>query len=88
MYILIFYCKNNREYLAIAVKCMEDGKNRISFIKDVEITDGKADTLYSFFSNEILKCGGVRLRSDGASIMIGGHSMPNQHTYFPHHLRF
>ena len=35
---------------------MEDGKNRISFIKDVEIIDQKADTIYSALSNEIEKC--------------------------------
>ena len=30
---------------------MEDGENRIYFIKDVEITDGKTDTIYSALSN-------------------------------------
>ena len=38
---------------------MEDGENRISFIKDVETTDGKADAIYSTISNKIAKCGGV-----------------------------
>ena len=32
---------------------MEDGKSRISFIKGLEITDGKAGTIYSAFSNKI-----------------------------------
>ena len=31
---------------------MEDGEN-ISFIKEVEITDGKADTIYSVLRDEI-----------------------------------
>ena len=26
---------------------MEDGENRISFIKDVKINDGKVDTIYT-----------------------------------------
>ena len=42
-------------HLATAVKCMEDRENRISFIKDVEITNGKDD---SALSNEFEKCGG------------------------------
>ena len=36
---------------------MKDYENRISFIKDVEITDGKAYTVCSALSNEIEKCG-------------------------------
>ena len=35
---------------------MKNDENRISFIKDVKITDGKADTIYSAQSNEIEKC--------------------------------
>ena len=38
---------------------MEDGESRISFIKDVEIMDGKADTIYSAISNETNECRGV-----------------------------
>ena len=41
------------KHLAIAVKFMKDGENRITFIKDVEITDGKANTINSALSNEI-----------------------------------
>ena len=54
----IFCSKNNSKHLVIAVKCMEDGENRISFIKDVEIKSGYADTIYSALSNEIEKCCG------------------------------
>ena len=43
--------------MAIVVKCMEDCENRISFIKDVEVTDVEANTIYSAFSSEIEKCG-------------------------------
>ena len=35
---------------------MEDGENRMSFVKDVEITDDKADTIYSALRNDIEKC--------------------------------
>ena len=38
---------------------MEDGENRISFIKDVEITVGRDDQMYSALSNEIEKYGGI-----------------------------
>ena len=38
---------------------MKGGENRMSLIKNVEITDEKADTIYSALSNEIKKCGGV-----------------------------
>ena len=34
---------------------MEDGQNRIYFIEDVKIIDGKFDTIYSALSNEIEK---------------------------------
>ena len=61
--------------LANAVKYIKDGENRISFIKHVEITDRKADTMYSALSNEIQKCGEAEnlsgFGSDGASVMIG-----------------
>ena len=54
---------------------MEDGKNRIFFIKDIEITDGKADTIYSALRNEIEKRGGIVslswFGSDEASVIIG-----------------
>ena len=39
--------------------------------KDIEITDGKADRIYSILSNEIEKCGGVGFESYGASVIIG-----------------
>ena len=32
----IFYGKNNRKHLAIAIKYMKDGENRITFIKDIK----------------------------------------------------
>ena len=47
----------------------------ITFIKDVEITNGKAYTIYSALSNEINKC--VRVTSlsgfgsDGTKVIIG-----------------
>ena len=44
---------------------MEKSKNRMSFTKDVEIIDGKADTMHSTLSNETEKCGGVWFGSDG-----------------------
>ena len=56
----IFYIKNNRKHLAIAIKHIKICKNRISFIKDVEITDEKAETLYSALRNENEKYGGVQ----------------------------
>ena len=37
---------------------MKDGENRISLIKDVEITNGKAYTIYSALNNKTEKCGG------------------------------
>ena len=55
MYTFIFYSKNNRKHSTIAVKCIEDGENRISFIKNLEI-NGEADTIYSALSNETEKC--------------------------------
>ena len=50
---------------------MEAGENRLSFIKHVEITNGKVDTIYSTSSNEIEKCGGVQFESDRVSAIIG-----------------
>ena len=71
---MISYSLNNRKNLAIAVKYKKDGENRISLIKDVEITDGKADTMYSELSNEIEKCSGVeslcRFGNDGTSVIL------------------
>ena len=32
---------------------MKKSENRIPFIKDIEITDEKSDTIYSALSNEI-----------------------------------
>ena len=43
MYASIFYSNKNRKYLFIIIKSIKDGKNRISFIKYVEIAGGKAD---------------------------------------------
>ena len=43
----IFFEKKFRKHIYIAVKWMEDGENRISFIKDVKITDGEIDAMYS-----------------------------------------
>ena len=49
---------------------MQDGENTISFIKDDEITDGKANTTYSALRNETEKYFGVEsfseFGSDGA----------------------
>ena len=49
--------------------------SKISFIKDVEIIDGKADIIYSPLSNKIAKCGAIenliRFESDGAIVIIG-----------------
>ena len=54
---------------------MEGGESRISFIQDVEITNEKADTIYSALTNKVAKCGGIEslswFGSDGASIIIG-----------------
>ena len=54
---------------------MKDGENRISFIKDVEITDRKADAIHSALNNEIEKCDGIEnssgFGSDRASVIIG-----------------
>ena len=44
---------------------MEDSENKVSFFKDVEVTDGQADTMYAALSNEIEKCGGVGLEEMG-----------------------
>ena len=53
---------------------MEGGKNRILFVIDAEITDGKADTMYSALSNKIAKCGAVEslsgFGSDGVSQQV------------------
>ena len=48
-----FHSKNNRKHFAIAVKYMKNSEHRIAFSKDIEITDEKADTIYSDESNEI-----------------------------------
>ena len=42
----------------------------MSFIKNVEIMDGKADTIYSALSNKCEKCGEIGFGRDEASIMI------------------
>ena len=53
---------------------MKTSKNRISFIKDAEITDGKTDTIYSVPCNKIEKCGEVESLSwfgnNGTSVII------------------
>ena len=47
IYTLIFYSKNNRKHLARKKwNYVKDGENRISFIKDIQIPDGKADKQY------------------------------------------
>ena len=40
---------------------MKDCENRISFIKDVEITDGKAYTICLVLSSKIEKCSRVKV---------------------------
>ena len=55
---------------------MEDGENRISFIKDIYITDRKDDTIYSALSNGIEKCSEIESLSrfgSGESNVIIGH---------------
>ena len=74
-YILwFFYSKNNRKHLAIAVN-LKNSKNRIPFIKNVEITGGKTYTIYSVLSNKIEECGGVESLSwfgrNETSVIIG-----------------
>ena len=53
---------------------MEDGENKIAFIKDVEITDRKTDTMYSALRAETEEYTGVeslsRFGNDGASVII------------------
>ena len=70
-----FHAKNNRKHSATAVKMYTISENKISFIKDIEITDEKTDTMYSALSNEIEKRGRVeslsRFGSDGAGVIIG-----------------
>ena len=54
---------------------MKNNKNRLSFIKDVEITEGKSDTIYSVLNNKIEKYDGVEslnwFGSNGTSVIIG-----------------
>ena len=61
---------------------MEDFKNKISFIKEVEITDGKTDITYSALSSKVAKYGEVeslgRFGSDGMSVIIE-HKKLSQH---------
>ena len=74
----IFYSKSSRKYLAIVLKYMEDGENKISFIKDVEIRDGKTDAIYSVLRVETEKMcwneGLSRFGNNGASVKIGHSS--------------
>ena len=59
---------------------MDSDKNRISFIKGVEITNGDADTIYSTLNNKTEKCSGVEsligFGSDRVSVIIGGKKLP------------
>ena len=48
----------------------ENGESIISFTEVAEITNGKADAMYSALSNEIEKCGGVGFENDKASVII------------------
>ena len=52
----------------------------ISFIKDIEITDEKVDTIHSTLNNKTEKCDSVEclneFGSDGASVIIGHKKMP------------
>ena len=54
---------------------MKNSKNRISFIKDFEIKDGKIDTIYSVLHNKTEKCGRVEslcsFGSNGTNVIIG-----------------
>ena len=51
---------------------MKDCENRIYFIEDFEITDGKVDTIYSTLSTEIERCDRfetlTRYGSDGGQV--------------------
>ena len=59
---------------------MKDSENRISFIKDIEITHEKAGIIYSALSNEIEKCGRVeslsRFGSDWVSVILDIKKLP------------
>ena len=67
---MIFYSKNNRKHLTIAVKYINDGENRISFIKQEGEIIG---TIYSVQSNEIEICveSLSLFESDGTNVVSG-----------------
>ena len=52
---------------------MGEGENKMLIIKDIEIIDGKADTIHSALNNEIEKCGRIaslsRFWSDGGRVI-------------------
>ena len=74
---MISYCEINSKHLGIAAKYMKAGENRILFIKDIEVTNRKAEMLSInlTLNNETGKCGGIislsEFESDGVSAMIG-----------------
>ena len=78
-----FYSKNNKKFSHCS-KIYGNGENRMSFIKDVEIRDGKADTIHSALSNEIEKCSGVGFGSHGSSLIIVHEKidLPLQNSFF------
>ena len=54
---------------------MRIGENKIPFVEGVEITVGKADTMYTALSNEIEKFSRVEnfsgFKTDGTSVITG-----------------
>ena len=73
--IYITRCHSAQLLLTQKWNYIEDGENKISLIIDVDITGGKANTMYSALSNEIEKCSRVESSNEigigGASIIIG-----------------
>ena len=73
----IFYSTINNKNLGNAAKYTNDCEKIILFVKEIEITDGKAEMLiiYSAINYETEKCGGVKslseFESDGESAIFG-----------------
>lgn len=66
---------SNRKHMAVAVKYLKNGSPKVSFIKDIHLSDGKSDTIFSELVPAIEECGGFEkmsdFTSDGASAMVG-----------------
>ena len=71
IYTSIFYNRNNRKHLITTVKL----KKGIFFIKDIEITHGKINTIYSVLCNNIEKRSAIEslgwFGNNETSIIIG-----------------